>query len=233
MIALGATEISKVCLGSNELSKVCLGATELWSAAQPLPPLPMGGKRIEYIQFTGTQYIDTGFVPDSNSCVEVVCHMTTGNTFVFGSSVSYNNRAFEMYSYGSNGCQVSYGSKWNTGALYYNSSSYYKQVVDKNIATTYDMQGNVIKTTTLDAQTFTCPNTMLIGALHRGANGQTITINTKTFEIKSFIIKDNGVEVRNYIPAKIGQVGYLFDTIHEVYYGNERDTDFVLGGDID
>ena len=201
--------------------------------SQPLPPLPQGGVRIQYLQFTGTQYIDTGFVPDSNSCVEVVCHMTAGYTYVFGSSISYNNRAFEMYSYRSgDSVQVSYGSKFNTNALYYDSNSYYKQVIDKNITTTYDMQGNVVCTATLDAQTFTCPSNMFIGALHRGANGQTITINAHTFEIESFIIKDDGVIVRNYIPARIGQVGYLFDTLNDVYYGNERDTDFVLGPDL-
>ena len=57
--------------------------------------LPSGYKRLEYIQSTGTQYIDTGFKPNNNTRV-VMDLLYTGNESIsneFGAWNSSNNSA--------------------------------------------------------------------------------------------------------------------------------------------
>ena len=56
-------------------------------------PLPEGYTQVEYIQSTGTQYIDTGFKPNSNTRLVADMEITAGSTsFLFGArnnSVNY------------------------------------------------------------------------------------------------------------------------------------------------
>ena len=95
MISLGATEINKVCLGSDELNKVCIGSTEIWSA---VPPLPYDAE-VEFLQSSGTQFIDTGVNVASDLQIDIV--------FAIDNSFTYANTSFIFGAYEKDKCAYS------------------------------------------------------------------------------------------------------------------------------
>ena len=59
--------------------------------------LPSGYTQLEYIESTGTQYIDTGFKPNNNTVFEVDLLSKNTNCHVFGARTSYHNKAFCLF----------------------------------------------------------------------------------------------------------------------------------------
>ena len=57
--------------------------------------LPSGYTRLEYIETTGTQYINTGFVPNQDS--RIVCEfMYKGGSGIYGSRNTTQSRNFDL-----------------------------------------------------------------------------------------------------------------------------------------
>lgn len=98
--------------------------------------LPSGYKRLEYIQSTGTQYIDLNIVP-TNHTFEIQYDSGSYNNDekLFGTEAGYQYYAFTLYSnkyyWGLNGSQTS-GGTWSAGkkTLLYNSGSNYGVIQD-------------------------------------------------------------------------------------------------------
>ena len=70
---------------------------------------------VEYLESTGTQYIDTGFIPNQDTGIDIVTmpldvrDAGSWQGFIpYGSAVSYYSRAFECYSVGGN-FEINYG----------------------------------------------------------------------------------------------------------------------------
>ena len=63
--------------------------------------LPNGYKELEYIESTGTQYIDTGFTPNANTRVEVTYEnpSATSGVCVIGSDTTWKSNGFALYSH--------------------------------------------------------------------------------------------------------------------------------------
>ena len=60
---------------------------------------------LEYLESTGTQYIDTGFIPNQDTRVLTEHSYTKqpeNRGFIYGAGVAATNRAFEMYTWGAN-----------------------------------------------------------------------------------------------------------------------------------
>lgn len=51
-------------------------------------------------------------------------------------------------------------------------------------------------------------------------------------DIASFKIEKGGLVVRDYIPVRVGTVGYMYDRVSGRLFGNAGTGDFVLGPDI-
>ena len=67
MLYLGETGISKLYLGETPIAKAYLGESLVWSATQPLPY----DAEVEYLESTGTQWIDTGVYGAYNRGTEI------------------------------------------------------------------------------------------------------------------------------------------------------------------
>ena len=61
---------------------------------------------------------------------------------------------------------------------------------------------------------------------------QAIGEENVTTKLKSCYVKVNGVEVADFIPVRLGQVGYLYDKVSKQLFGNAGTGNFVLGPDI-
>lgn len=183
--------------------------------------LPSGYKRLEYIQSSGTQYINTGFKPNNNTRV-VMDLLYTGSESIsneFGAWNSSNNASFISLTTGKNNLYPFYG---NTS----------KQVsADRTARHTVDMDKNVVKmngTTmiTFDQMSFQCIYPMFLCCF----NNVGATENMTSMRIYSCQIYDNGTLVRDFIPCQTtsGDIG-LLDDVNSVFYGNAGTGTFTAG----
>ena len=200
--------------------------------AKDYTALPDGYTQVEYVQSTREQYIDTEYVPNANTKIDVTFSVVEYNE---GSGYKGAN-IFGCYGGNNAGrCQFRYGQPlfvgW--GASYDNTS--YKQyqldtakhtlVLDKG---SFSIDGG----SPVYSQSWsgTSVNLLLFGINPNGG-----TLNPALYSmvrIYSLIISENGVEKRHYIPAKEknaeGNVG-LYDTVNGVFYQSETSTALVAG----
>ena len=193
--------------------------------------LPDGYTELEYVEGTGTQYIDTGFAASGDTrvvckfAVDYIDPTTVGSCPVYGASTNYNVNAFEFWS-------LSYGF-----ASYDNQNYQDGFGLQANVVTVVDQNKNVVTVggvqKSFRAATFTTPYTMLVFATHR-ADGIKIADSTQNPKIYEMQIYDNGTQVRGFVPAKRdsdGAVG-MYDTIGGTFYGNSGTGEFVAGPDV-
>lgn len=173
---------------------------------------------IEYLESTGTQYIDTGISPHQNIALEIKWKNPTSQTgkYLFGSGTSTNDciRAY-----------ISNSGTWRFGgaskSLTVTDTTERTATVNKNgltvNGTTYSYTGTV--------GTFSSTVTIKVFA---GATGQS-PISTRIYYLK---IWDNGTLVRDFIPVRVGSVGYMYDRVSGTLFGNDGTGDFILGPDV-
>lgn len=187
--------------------------------------LPKGYKRLEYIRSSGTQYIDSGFIPNQDTRVyaECVFAIASSTQALFGCRVSSSSRQFQFVSQGGY-----YRTDYNTTINSFSSTDYgtAKFYIDKDKNVT-DLNGDVSYTHTYAA--FTCPGNMYIFATNN--NGSVYGLATATlYKLK---VWDNGTLVRDYIPCETdtGEVG-LWDDVNSRFYASATTTDLIAGPEV-
>ena len=181
--------------------------------------LPSGYKRLEYIQSSGTQYIDTGIAPSRT--LNVVTTFTVNddgwnNYSIFGSAWSESGFMVDALS----GGKVVFYSKGygkqvsaNVGSPNTIECSQSEFVVN---GTSYQMTGTGAEST----------NNIFIFWV----GNQAYTDNRGRMKLYSFQMYDNGTIVRDFIPCKKpdGTIG-LWDDVNSVFYGNAGTGTFTAG----
>lgn len=176
---------------------------------------------VEYIESTGTQYIDTGFKPNQDTRLDIesaAVSSTSGTFYLYGSAESYNKNAFECYDYNTQ-FEFNYDGQYDfvgtIAADEKNIISHNKNIVSIN---------NVILKT-FNYSSFTTPYTLTLFAINRGTD-----IIAGACKIYSCQIYDNGTLIRNYVPV-IGTDGVagLWDKVEKVFYGNAGTGAFIAG----
>lgn len=182
--------------------------------------LPSGYYLCEYIESDGTQYIDTGFIPNQDTRVvtNVELKLDGNNYFLFGARYSeYKN------TYGFNAYETCYRTHYNTTHPDYDTSVSYttRFTIDKNKNITTIGGSNVIEQT---YSAFEAPCSMYIFAVNENGTAKTFG----TAKVFSFSIYDNGVLVRDYIPC-INPDGYfgLYDKVGKTFYGSANNNPFT------
>ncbi|MBR2241011.1 MAG: InlB B-repeat-containing protein, partial [Clostridia bacterium] len=179
--------------------------------------LPDEYQEVEYIRFTGDQYIDTGVVPTNHTTeVKFDFEEYVNGEHLFGTSSGSNYYHFtayrNRYSWGINGSQGDAGS-WTTGAhtLIYNESSV--MLDDTKL-------GNVSNPTS--------STNLLIG--DRGSRVSLLQGKIYYFKITD---RTTGDVVRDFVPCyrkSDGEIG-LYDIINGVFYTNNGTGTFEKGAD--
>ena len=189
------------------------------------PKLPSGYTELEYIQSSGTQYIDTRFIPTSNTKISidfqvlsVVADDTIIGTINPNCVIGYNTT--EIYA----------GFKLGTGT----SIAIATTVTSRHTA---ELSNGVFK---VDAQQksfdqvtgFSHTLTALIFASHYSgiSDGAYGKCAAKVYSAK---IYESGVLVRDFIPCKnaSGVVG-MWDDVNSVFYQNAGSGTFIAGPEI-
>lgn len=191
--------------------------------------LPSGYKKLEYIQSSGTQYIDTGFQANNNTRVTATIEVmdVSATCYLFGcrdsQSDSYKNRygiinktgGILRSDYG-DGSGLSFSTKITNGL---------SLSIDKNKAKCSVNS----KTVTNTAATFQSRYSIGIFAINEAGTGAYRT----SMKLFSFQIYDNDTLVRDFIPCKnsTGAIG-LWDDVNSAFYANAGTGVFAAGAEI-
>lgn len=187
--------------------------------------LPDGYTQVEYIESAGSQYIDTGFVPNQDIKVVVDSQITSINTgeeanAIFGARNADGTNTLHWFWHVPNNCFL---SGYKTGSSYkFEVDALTRRVMtaDKNVFTTDGASY------THTYATFQGSYNLTFFALNHGG---TVKFYAKA-RMYSCQIYDNGTIVRDYVPVKnsSGEVG-LFDMITQTFYTNAGTGTFTAG----
>lgn len=183
-------------------------------------PLPNYARRIEYLESTGTQWIDTGVA--ASGVLRVVAdaqyldlRSTPG---LFGVVTSLR---FDLVVNGNN-------FKWEPG--YHNTYTSSTVAADSS-RHTFDLSNRFvldgISLWVRDVAEFSAENVLIFALQRIGRIG-----NFAKARLYSLQFLLSGVPVRSFVPCRVGSVGYLWDEVTGAFFGNSGTGNFVLGTDI-
>lgn len=183
---------------------------------------------IEYLQSSGTQWIDTGIKFNGSSKIEIsFMGLANGNLAVYGGdngntytqgefALFWNNTVFDVVIPTSNS-----RSELQYKPAYY-KNTVYNVSVDK---TSFILNGTLYSVRMYDS--YVCNRSLYLLATNRG--NAIVPSITKLYYCK---IYDGDILERYYIPVRVGTTGYLYDKVHKQLFGNAGTGDFILGPDV-
>ena len=189
----------------------------------------MAGRRlpydaeVEYLQSSGTQWIDTGV--NTKQSLKIRAVFETDSTISY---FAYGVRA------GNSTITCASGTNIETGYVRWGESAFADAVPRGLVDITQYSSGVIVNGTSYQynaAQTVVEQSgyTMVIFAGRNSTTNVTANMVGKFYSCK---IWDNGVLVRDFIPVRKGTVGYLYDRVSGKLFGNAGTGDFVLGQDV-
>lgn len=222
MLKLGNKSIKSLYYGDKAISKAYLGEKSVFNKKPYYC-------EVEYLESTGTQYIDTGITGNSNTKAEIaliISTQATGNVGIFG---------FRGNSANSNLLAVGYGNA--TLAVDFNNSSYsrYRASVTYELDTKYicytSKEKRFIKDENglvLAENTTLCNDTMATGNLLLFAEtGVTLRQQGKTYYAK---IWNDNILVRDYIPVlDFDMQPCMYDKVTGEFFYNQGTGEFLYG----
>jgi hypothetical protein len=190
-------------------------------------PLPPGARWVEYLQSTGTQWIDTG-VYGSNAVKATLDFqlISLGSGYgVFGAYTSTSSSLFAYQAGGGNGV-------WQIGFGYYNNTTKKTDTERHNIEFNdfhVDIDGATI--VTFPQHQFMTSHTMTIFTTRDETGGVYRATRSRCYGSR---IWQSNTLVRDFRPIAIGTTGYMLDLVSGEYlpYGNKGTGDFTIGPNI-
>lgn len=181
--------------------------------------LPSGYRKLEYIQSSGTQYIDTGIIGSYDTRVTAdfeILSIGSGTVFVFGSQAN-NDVRFCLGITSASVFRSDYGTEYTSGP---SAATGTKYTADKN-RNVCTINGTAINS---NAQTFTGTTNIYLFARSYSSLSYA---NLKMYGCK---IYSNDVLVRDFIPCKnaSGVVG-MWDDVNSTFYQNAGTGTFTAG----
>lgn len=192
--------------------------------------VPKYDAEVEYLQSSGTQWIDTGIIPNSEHKYEVTVSKTADNTAEVVPLGSWN--AWQNAMFGSD-------IKNSTVGIYllWGGGNHQTNIITNDWITLYGEKGlskaTLISTGEILAArqfsaTFTCNQSAYLFALNR--NGS--VAYRGSCKISRAKIWNGDTLVRDFIPVRVGSVGYMYDKVSGQLFGNAGTGNFVLGQDV-
>lgn len=184
--------------------------------------------RVEYLESTGTQWIDTD-IYTSNTIGFEINAMGLNNTTQYHAAGFFINKNLNnvcVFGSASGGIVGCFGGDTNTGtspgrivASNYNWQN--EMHICKLNKGSFYVDGNLIGST---SYTLTSFNKIWIGAINN--------IAKQSGRIYGAKVWDNNILVRDLIPVRRGNVGYMYDRVSGNLFGNAGTGNFIIGPDI-
>lgn len=173
---------------------------------------------VEYLESTGTQYIDTEVTPNQDIRLDLKFKNVTTQSgkYLFGSGSSTTDciRAY-----------IRNNGLWRFGGASYSATltgTSMRTITMDKVGVTLDGVSHNYSGT---VGTFSSPVTIKFFA---GATGN-IPISTRIYY---FRVSDNGSLVLDLIPVRCGTTGYMYDRVSGTLFGNAGTGDFIVGADV-
>ena len=187
-----------------------------------IQPLPNKYIELEYLESTGTQYIDTGIIPDANTGlkIEVMCSNTT-DSYAAGLRDTTGNTRWTI-GHDNNGFYYGYGN-WGRGND--NISSNVKVSASLNFLNDkkFTVNNNGVETTvSLPTLSFTPSNNIRLF----GSSGVSASYAKWSGKIYSVKISQGQNIVMDLVPVRVGLTGYMYDKISGQLFGNAGTNSF-------
>ena len=183
---------------------------------------------VEYLESTGTQYINTGIMPD--------------NTYTFDCGVAVLDTGYVCTYWG---CRTSGDSTSNNSQCYCNSNTESTTAMFRHV--------RLLSTSTESSNNWDSGVQPFVGVM-QSYNNMTVvsTMNAMQYPITLFALNNigniltsvgkcrishwraysNGVLVMNLKAVRVGNIGYMYDTVSGQLFGNDGSGDFVVGQDV-
>lgn len=216
------SQVKAITIPEGSVNRILSGATVLWKKTGGLPT---GYQQVEYIESSGTQYIDTGVIGKTG--LHIVAEMgyatPTSGTALFGS----RNPRFFVTLYPSTIIDFGYNSD-NITQITVESRKIYN--IDFDTSTQpkrFGIDGVYVTST---AQVDTNRNIYIFGC---NRNGAVAALSKSIF--KSMTIADeNGGLLRKFVPCyriADGEIG-LYDLVSATFFTNSGSGTFIKGADV-
>jgi len=193
-------------------------------------------RQLEYLQSSGTQYIDTNYMPNQDTKLELVgkfnnaypaCLWATRwsqspNYDTYG-AYAENNTAAMLYIYYGQYSSGNFTSVSNSTFLY-RDGNFISFIQDKNKLDFTNLGTNDNWTYTFDETTFQATRTLTLFYFSSSS-----AFATRGGYIKSCKIWDNNVMVRDMIPCFKDGVAGMLDKANNVFYQNAGSSTFGVG----
>lgn len=192
---------------------------------------------VEYLESTGTQWIDTGVVMTAslfeNAETTIVVQETeiialTRNFFGDGTS-GYDGYTFGCVSgYRMQACNGVYATQGNSATPFSTTNPNIVKVSSSGIF----LNGN--RQPSIQASSATFSGTLLLFGCRR--NGEFFTVTQFSGRIYSAKMVSNGLTIFDFIPVRVGSganaVGYMYDRVSKRLFGNAGIGAFTIGPDV-
>lgn len=184
--------------------------------------------QIEYLESTGTQYIDTGIVSSINTGVAgdviLIQRSTADNDVILGElrgiydtldGFCVDLKGYFFMSYINRVASQNENERITFSMNYLNDS----------IGSFNNLIKNLNK-----AENVTKYNIYLFGYNYQGS----VSFQYAAKKIRLYSVKftEGQTIVRDFIPVRIGDVGYMYDRVSKQLFGNSGTGNFILGGDV-
>lgn len=223
MINIGTLELTDAYVGSTPIEKAYIDSTLVWEKSSPLPY----DAEVMYLESTGTQYIDTGISPTANTEVTIKLmfnSFTTSSILCGARTGTTNNNRFFPFAHSANGViRCTYGTTQYTSNISYQ----FVYNVVFNETSTHKCFINGKNLGTLSGYTKSTSDNLILF----GTSGYGNSHYLGSGKIYSCQIRENGVLVRDFIPVREGQVGYMYDKVSESKFYNIGTGSFTCGHD--
>lgn len=189
--------------------------TTVYNILNHIPPLPY--IELEYIQSSGSQYINTGFKPNSNTKI-IITFMKVGNIIDY-------ERLFGSMS-NSSATTLLRSNRSNSFEYKLNNSVKTSVTINANTQYTIEATNSYIKlnnsTSNFSAVSYTATTNLELLHNHDRYG---------TFRVYSCKVYDNGTLIRDFVPAKrkSDNVICLYDKVTETFYTNAGSGTFTAG----
>lgn len=175
--------------------------------------------QLEYIETTGTQYIDTGFRPNQNTRVVADFRASAANRHVFGARTSFPNNAFVLF--------------WVSNASYciqVNNSTFNGGSFDTSARCTADMTASAFKINGVTKATYSVSAFQTEYNLYIASCPNSSESENMPGRYYSCQVYDNGRLIRDYVPCvdASGEAG-MFDLVNSRFYRNAGTGSFIAG----
>lgn len=187
--------------------------------------LPKGYSELEYIESSGTQYINTGFNPNQNTRVVMDCNLLAKGTIYtpFGTWNDANVGQYICLGYSSAPSSLYHGNAYKVGT----TSIVGRHTIDANKGALY-IDGKL--EVTCSAATYSCAYPLFLFTMND--KGKPRDMNMSHMKLYHCQIYDNGTLIRDFVPCmdSNGSVG-LYDVKNSKFYTNAG-TDAFSAGDV-